>query len=1020
MKIFFKKITALVVISFMLFSSSNMVLSNKVVYASNTNISACDEIGKTYYGFELTSIKEIPKINSSVMLFTHVKTGAKLMYVSNEDIQRVFDISFRTPTLDNTGVNHIIEHSVLDGSKNYPVKSPFTELLKSSLGSFINAMTSSDYTTYPVASTNEKDLKNLMSVYLDGVFYPNFTTNFNIFKQEGWRYELPSADSNLSINGIVYNEMKGNYSNPDYILHNAKMQSLFPDTSHRWDAGGNPEEIPNLTIEQLVSTYKKNYSPSNSYIYLYGKLNIEEYLEFIDQNYLSKFDKVETNTSIKPQEPLSNIPVKTVYYSIPEDSDTKNKTYLSLNFVTGTIDNREENISLSFLNYLLMGTDNAPLKKALAAKGIAVNVTSSFNMEGIQPTFSIDASNSNESSSEVFKQTIFSTLQDIYKNGFDENFLKSALASYDISANSEELILPSLGGTGLLLSQTTLATWIYDKDPTMYFDTDDIMEKIKKTDENEYFKNLINKYFLTNNYYSLVIMKPEVGLDSTSSKTLAEKLQTYKNSLDETTINSLVKDTEDFTSWQESEDSKEALDTLPKLSLDDIEFELPNLSYRVENQSGVKILSHVQDLNGLSTLNFYFDTSSVPQDELHYLSLLSSLLGSVDTKKHTSEELSNKMMENAGGPISFIPSAITDSKNLTKYSPKIIVSMLLPEDTIDESLDIIKEIVNESSFENKDKIKQIIEQNKAALQSIFTSGSGSAALMAMNSYMSEGGKYNEELSGVSYYKFLQNLDDNFDSKWGDIRKNLNSTYKLAFNKNNLIASCSGSNSSIKKFKTELNRISSEITSKNIPQQDYTFTETNKNIAFSSSAKVQTILQGGTLKGTGYSYSGKMMVLQNILNTEYLWNELRTSGGAYGGQISISSDGKVILASIRDPNIKETFETFKNTVDYLKNFQASEDEMTKYIIGAIKEFVNLKISGPLVESALCDSIYLTGFSPNDLLKYEKEALSTTPEDIRDYGNMLDKVLNQNIYFLEGSSDKIQQNKELFNEIVDTGK
>jgi len=954
------------------------------------------------------------------MLFTHVKTGAKLMYVSNEDIQRVFDISFRTPTLDNTGVNHVIEHSVLDGSKNYPVKSPFTELLKSSLGSFINAMTSSDYTTYPVASTNEKDLKNLMSVYLDGVFYPNFTTNPTIFKQEGWRYELPSTDSNLSINGVVYNEMKGNYSNPDYILHNAKMQSLFPDTSYRWDAGGAPAEIPNLTIDQLVSTYKKNYSPSNSYIYLYGKLNISEYLEFIDQNYLSKFDKVEVDTSIKSQEPLSNIPAKTAYYSIPEDSDTKDKTYLSLNFVTGTIDNREENIALSFLSYLLIGTDNAPLKKALTDKGIAVNVTSSFNMEGIQPVFSIDASNSNESSSEIFKETIFNTLQDIYKNGFDQDFLKSALASYDISANSKELILPSLGGTGLVLSQTALATWIYDKDPTMYFDTDDIMEKIKETDENEYFKNLINKYFLSNNHYSLVMLKPEAGLESTNSKALAEKLTAYKNNLDEATINSLVKDTEDFTSWQKSEDSKEASDTLPKLSLDDIELELPNLSYRVENQSGVKVLSHVQNLNGLSTLNLYFDTSKVPQDELHYLSLLSSLLGNVDTKKHTSKELSNEMLESAGAPISFIPSAVTNSKNLNNYSPKMIVSILIPEDNIGKSLDIIKEIINESSFENKEKIKQTIQQNKSALQSIFTSGSGSAALMAMNSYMSEGGKYNEELSGLSYYKFLQDLDNNFDSKWNDIYKNLNDTYKLAFNRNGLIASCSGSDSFIKKFKPELNRISSEITAKNIPKQKYTFVETNKNIAFSSSAKVQTILQGGTLKGTSYSYSGKMMVLQNILNTEYLWNELRTTGGAYGGQISISSDGEVILASIRDPNLKETLQTFKNTANYLKNFEASDDEMTKYIIGAIKEFVNLKISGPLVESALCDSIYLTGFSSNDLLKYEKEALSTTPEDIRDYGNMLDKVLNQDIYFLEGSSDKIQENKELFNEIVDTGR
>lgn len=1015
-----KKITAAILISFMLFSSSNIIFDSKTVYSANTDITRHGEVGKIYYGFKLNSVKNIPKINSSVMLFTHVKTGAKLMYIKNEDTQRVFDISFRTPTLDNTGVNHIIEHSVLDGSKNYPVKSPFTELLKSSLGSFINAMTNSDYTTYPVASTNEKDLKNLMSVYLDGVFYPNFTSNPNIFKQEGWRYELPSKDSKLSINGVVYNEMKGNYSNPDWLLRNAAVQSLFPDTSYKWDSGGNPEDIPRLTMEQLVSTYCKNYTPSNSYIYLYGKLNISDYLEFIDKNYLSKFNKSEVDTSIKAQKPLSNIPVKTVYYSIPENSNTKNKTYLSLNFVTGSIDNKKENIALGFLNHLLMGTDNAPLKRALTEKGIALSVTSSFNMEGIQPIFSINASNSNESSSEVFKQTIFNTLREISKNGFDENFLKSALASYNINANSEKLIIPILGGTGLVLSQNALTTWVYDKDPTMYFDTDDIMKKIQKTDANDYFKNLINKYFLSNNHYSLVILKPEPGLQNKNSESLAENLTSYKHGLDEASVNSLVKSTEDFNTWQKTEDSKRTLDTLPKLSLKDIQLELPDLSYKVENQSGVKVLTHTANLNGLSTINLYFDTSKVPQDKLYYLSLLSSLLGNVDTQKYSYEELSNEMLQNIGSPVSFIPAAVADSKNFTKYSPKLITSMLVPKDNIGKSLDIIKEIINESKFDNKEKIRQIIQQNESTLQSIFTSGSGTAALMEMNSYISEGGKYNEELSGISYYRFLKDLDANFDSKWDDIYKNLNDTCKLAFNRNGLIASCSGDKTSTQIFKTELSRISSKINAHVLPKQKYNFIRTNKNTAFSSSAKVQTILQGGTLKGTGYTYSGKMMVLQNILNTEYLWNEIRTAGGAYGVQFSISSDGKVILASIRDPNLKETLDTFKGAVNYLKNFNATDTEMTKYIIGAVKDFVNLKTNGPLIESALCDAMYLTQFSPQDLLQYEKEALSTTAEDIRNYGNMLNKILNENIYFIEGSCDKIQENKKLFNEIIDVGK
>lgn len=1020
MKIFLKKATTLIVAFFMMFSSCNMAFSSKIAYAADANVTTCDELGKTYYGFQLTSVKNIPKINSTVMQFTHVKTGAKLMYLKNDDTQRVFDISFRTPTSDNSGVNHIIEHSVLDGSKNYPVKSPFQEMLKSSLGSFINAMTGNDYTTFPAASTNEQDLKNLMGVYLDAVFYPNVTTDPRIFKQEGWRYELPSKDSDLTINGVVYNEMKGDYSNPQWLLRNAVNESLFPDTSYKWDSGGNPEDIPSLTREQLISTYKKNYTPSNSYIYLYGKLDIGQYLQYIDQNYLSKFDKVNVDTSIKTEKSLSNIPDKIASYPVPNDGDTKKKAYLSLNFVTGNIDDKETNIALNFLSYLLMGTDNAPLKKALADSGIAENVSSSFSMSGIQPVFSIDATNSDESSKEAFEKTIFDTLKNISKNGFDKDFLNSSLESYDISNRSEKLVTPMLGGNGLILSQTALSTWIYDKDPTMYFDTTDVMEKIKKSDVNKYFTNLIDKYLLSNNYHSMVVLKPETGLENKNAEAAAKKLADYKSKIGEEGINSLLNNTQDFNTWQKSEDSKEALETLPKLSLNDIKPELPNLSYKVESQSGTKVLTHNADLNGLSNISLYFDTSKVPQDKLHYLSLLSSLLGNVDTKEHSCEQLSNEMLQYAGSTINFTPSARSNSKNPDDYSPKITVSLLAPDDNISKSLDITEEIINDSQFTNKQRIKQIIEQNKSALQTILTSGSGIAAIMRMNSYMNESGRYSEELTGISYYKFLQDLDSNFDSKWDEISKNLNDTCKLAFNRNGLIASYSGNENTSETFKNELSRISPKINSQVLPQQKYTFVQPEKNTAFSSTAKVQTIIQVGDFKKDGYTYSGKMLVLQNVLDNGYLWNKVRTTGGAYGVQSSISPNGEVILASIRDPNLKETLDAFQGTVNYLKNFQATDSEMTNYIIGAIKSFVNLKSNGPLIESSLCDSMYLTNYSVNDLLNYEKEALSTTPDDIRNYGNILDQVLKQNIYFAEGSSEKIEENKQLFNEIIDMQK
>lgn len=1016
MKIFKKKIISAVLTLLMLFSLFNGVAANTIVYAADTNIKVENEIGKIYYGFKLDSVKEEPSIDSTIMIFTHIKTGAKLMYIKNEDTQRVFDITFRTPVSDNTGVNHIIEHSVLDGSKNYPVKSPFQEMLKSSLGSFINAMTSTDYTTYPVASTNEQDLENLMGVYLDAVFFPNLTTNSKIFKQEGWRYELPSKDSPVSVNGVVYSEMKGNYSNPQWLLRNAVNQSLFPDTSNKWDSGGNPEGILTLTEKQFVSTYKRNYTPSNSYIYLYGKLDIEKYLQFIDKNYLSKFDKVKVDTSIKTQKPLSNIPEKVVAYPVTQGSDTKGKAYLSLNYVTSNIEDKETNTALSFLSYLLTGTENAPLKKALTDSGIAENISSSFTMQGIQPVFSIVAANSDEASKEIFQKTIQNTLQNIYKNGFDKDFLKSALASYDISLRYEKLITPALAGKGIILSQTSLGTWIYDKDPTLYFETDSVMKKIMGSDVNKYFQNLIGKCLLSNKHNSLVILKPEAGLENKSIENLSKKLSDYKKQAGEKGIASLLKDTKDFNEWQKSTDSKEAIKTLPKLSLKDIKPELPNLDYNVEDHSGIKVLTHNADLNGISSINLYFDTSKVPQDKLPYLSLLSALLGNVNTKKYTNEELSNEMLQYMGSPVVFVPSAVADSKNPDKYSPKMQVSFMTPDDNISKSLDIVKEIISNSEFNDKQKIKQIIEQNKASLEMILTSGSGMAAIMRMNSYMTESGRYSDELTGYPYYEFLQDINSNFDSKWDQISKNLMDTCNLVFNKNGLVASHSGDEKGAQIFIKDLGRISSELNTQILPQQKYTFAQPEKNTAFSSISKVQTIIQAGDLKKAGYTYSGKMMVLQNVLDMGYLWNKVRTTGGAYGVQSSFSSNGRVMLISMSDPNLKETLEAFKGAVDYLKNFEASDDEMANYIIGAVKSYVNLKTTGPLMEGTLCDSLYLTNSSVKELLEFEKEALSTTPQDIRNYGDMLDKILKQNIYFVEGSKDKIEQNKQLFNQII----
>jgi Zn-dependent M16 (insulinase) family peptidase len=510
------------------------------------------------------------------------------------------------------------------------------------------------------------------------------------------------------------------------------------------------------------------------------------------------------------------------------------------------------------------------------------------------------------------------------------------------------------------------------------------------------------------------VLNPVPGLEDTIADNKAKKLEAYKNSLDSKAIISLVKATADFKKWQGTADTPEALSSMPRLSIKDITPELPNLQMNVTEQSGVKVLSHNVNLNGVSSISLYFDTSKVPQEKLHYLMLLSSLLGSIDTKNYKYQDLITEASLNTSG-ITFVPTAIQNYKS-DLYSPKMGVSFIAVDDNIPKALDIVEEIINNTSFDNKERIKQIIDQNLSMMQQMYTFGTGITAISNASAYLSEAGRYSEELTGVSYYKFLEDLSKNFDNRWSDLSNNLKETSSLVFNKNGLIAGQSGDSKITEIFKKELmQRLVDKLNDKALETQKYTFKAPQKNTAFPIPVKVQTIVEVGNFAKEGYTYSGKMMVLERILTMDYLWNKVRATGGAYSVNASFGQDGSAILMSASDPNLTETLDAFKGVVDFLKNFDANPDEMENYIIGTIGEFMKLKSMGPLYEGAIGESLYLTGMPSDDLLKMEKEALSTTAQDIRDYGTMLEKIIKQNAYFIEGSQEKIDANKDIFDKI-----
>ncbi len=606
------------------------------------------EEGKIISGFKLESKQWIDDVHSTAMIFNHVKSGAKLIYLQNEDENKVFSISFRTPVNDNTGVNHIIEHSVLCGSKEYPVKDPFLIMTKQSLNTFINAFTGADFTMYPVSSKNEKDFDNLMGVYLDAVFYPNISKDPRILKQEGWHYEINSETGELNYNGVVYNEMKGNYSSPQVILSNTINQSLFNDNSYSYESGGNPENIPDLTYEKFIETYKKYYVPSNSSIYLYGKLNIENTLKFMNDNYLSKLPKTNVDTAIKLQKPYERRVEKTGLYPVAKDGSTENMTYLSSNYVIDKISDVEDVLVFQILQAILLNTEGSPLKKALMESGIGTNAYGSFNLSTLQPVFSIITDNANESEKYKFKKVIEDTLKEVVKEGFNKELVNSVLTAIEFSLRTQN----SNANRGLNYMFNAINCMNYGMSPTEYLEITPALNKIKSKINEGYFEKLIQKYLLDNKYSSLVILKPSSGLNEKKEEALKNKLSAYKASLSESELAKIKKDTEELKRWQGTEDTKENLSKIPTLSRSDLSLKAEEIPTIEKLERGIKILSHPIFTDGITYSNLYFDSSKVPQDKVLYLKLLANVLGNVNTEKYDIMQLSNKIMRDTGG-ISF-------------------------------------------------------------------------------------------------------------------------------------------------------------------------------------------------------------------------------------------------------------------------------------------------------------------------------------------------------------------------------
>ena len=964
-----------------------------------------------YTGYEFKDETGINEIDSKGEVLIHKKSGARIVLVNNNDDNKVFSIAFKTPPEDSTGLPHILEHSVLCGSRKFPSKEPFVELAKGSLNTFLNAMTFPDKTMYPVASRNEKDFFNLMDVYLDAVFFPNIYKYPEIFKQEGWHYEIVDGDHpRLEISGVVYNEMKGAYSTPEELLMRKVQETLYPNTPYAHDSGGDPEKIPELTYERFIEFHKRYYHPSNAYIYAYGNINKIRFLDFIDREYLSNFDREYIKSDIPPQNPLGSLREYEFLYPISKGESELDKTYFSLNFSIGTATDPVLTMAFSIIEYLLLETPASPLKNALIKEGIGKDVFGVYESSLLQPHFSIVIKNSNEDKKTGFKRVVFDTLNNLVKNGIDKKLIEASINIFEFKLREADYRgLPK----GLVYHIKMMESWLYDGDPFIHLRYDSHLKEVKRALKDNYFEELIKKYILESNHSTLLTIKPDKDILKEKEKKLRERLDRYFESLTKDEKKKIKEETKRLKIRQITPDPPEILEKIPILSINDIDKEAESLPLEVNKEKETTQLYHPIFTSGIIYFNLLFDTTAVNQDDIPYISLLSQILTRVSTENYSYGDLSNEINVYTGG-ISIVADAFGSKDDDAIYYPKLVVKSKSLVDKFPDLIRILREIIFKTRYNEKDRIKEIVQEARSRLEmSIYELGHNIASGRLL-SYFSPFGKYMETLSGLSYYWFVRDLEENYDSKYEILSNKLTDVAERIFNLNNLILSITADRKDIDRISNQMRSFKEDFPINKIEKNSYSFKLTPNNEGLMTPGNVQYVAKGYNFKRLGYKYSGHLMVLRTIASLDYLWNRVRVQGGAYGSFARFGRNGNMYFCSYRDPNLEETLKVYDEMGRYLNEFNPNNREMTKYIIGTVS-----KLDHPLTPSMkgeVATTRYISGITQDDVQKERDEILGTGIKSIRNFSDMVRDTMKNGYYCVLGNENKISANSKIFGKLI----
>lgn len=973
------------------------------------------KIGEIYYGFKCSEYENIEDIKSRGYIFKHEKSGAELMVLNNSDENKAFALCFRTPVTDSTGVPHILEHSVLNGSRKFKIKDPFAEMLKTSLASFINAFTFPDKTMYPVASKNEKDLLNLMDIYLDSVFFPLLTKE--TFLQEGWHYDIKSREDSLKYKGVVYNEMKGVFSSPDSVADKLRNRVLLSETSYKYVSGGAPEEIPSLTYEAFKEYHKKYYHPSNCKMIIYGNCNVEKYLEFIDSGYLSKFDEIDVKSEIGIQKRYDSIEDIVGTYPVSKEESLENKCYILKSYLLDEVKDRKKDLSFSILSTILSELDSSPLRRAVIESGIGEAMYggeyNNYIREGVYD-IGVRGCNLGADNSAVkkFNEIIEKKLLELSENGIDKKLVTAAI-------NRNEFILREANfgdfPKGIVYFIEAMRSWLYNGHPFDSLRFEKILEEIKQEAEQGYFENLLKKYFLSNGHKVTIALKPDNRLEEEQNKREEKKLSEIKSGFNDIEVENIIKESMKLEELQMTPNSKESLDSLPKLALSDIEIEPVLYPTEKLNIDGVPLLFHNINSNGIVYFTIAFDFSDIDEKTLPFISILASLFKFLGSKNRSSEEIEQEINSYTGG-IELLKYITEHSKNGNSVN-RLMVSGKSSVTGFEKLQSIILELCMTLNCRNSVKIREILLKKLNEMRNSILSSGHATVISRMGYHLSEAGKRQEIMNGIVYYRFLEEVLKLLDSDPEKLFQLIEQIRENVFSKDRAVMNITCSSENFEKIGGSLNRFAACLKKNEVKDRIESPIELEtpqKNEALVAATQVQYVGLGFNLKNAGYNKSGKIYVAKKIIDIDYLWQNVRLKGGAYGGFSSYDSMSQEWrFASYRDPNLSESLDIYKKCAEFLKGFKIEKSELEKSIIGAFQ---------PMEKPVLPDRAglrefyrYLTGITIEDLRTEREQIISTTVDDINSLGEVFERGAVEAVSAVIGNKEKVEKSRELFKEV-----